>query len=401
MGDHPTEFGQHMTKQKTPYSQTVENEILREHQRVLIDLARYASETEDLQRFLDDAVVRVAAAVEIDHVKVLRYRPAQGDLVIDAGVGWNPSSLKAVSFATDLASPPGRAFQTGQPVLIEDMNDAPGYRVSIPLKEHRIVSLLNVPIFIDSAVWGILEIDSTILRGFTEDTTVFLVAVSALIGLVIRRVEAQSAQSQAIATAAQDARKREILLNEMQHRVKNNFQMLLAMLSFRTPRLATSERELASRLADAIRAMSLAHDQLSSSQSGQVVALSSYLKALASGLEVTLENIAVEVKTDEIDVWIDQAVPIGLIVNELITNSVKHAFDRGGGAIQIELLAGQARGFATLVVKDNGKGFDKVKASGSGLKLVRALADQIRGRIEEESSPRGTTTRLTFAPRAA
>jgi hypothetical protein len=110
MGDHPTEFGQDMTKQKTPYSQTVENEILREHQRVLIDLARYASETEDLQRFLDDAVVRVAAAVEIDHVKVLRYRPAQGDLVIDAGVGWNPSSLKAVSFATDLASPPGRAL---------------------------------------------------------------------------------------------------------------------------------------------------------------------------------------------------------------------------------------------------------------------------------------------------
>jgi two-component system, sensor histidine kinase PdtaS len=402
MADHPTNIGWVMTKQKAPYSRTVENEILREHQRVLIDLARYASETEDLQRFLDDAVVRVAAAVEIDHVKVLRYRPAQGDLVIDAGVGWNPSSLKAVSFATDLASPPGRSFQTGQPVLIEDLNDAPGFRISIPLKQHNIVSLLNVPIFMDSAVWGVLEIDSTILRGFTEDTTVFLVAVSALIGLVIRRVEALNAQSQAIATAAQDAVKREIFLHEMQHRVKNNFQMLLALLSFSTPRLTTnSERELAARLADAIRAMSLAHDQLSSSQSGQVVALSSYLKALASGLEVTLENIALEVKTDEIDVWIDQAVPIGLIVNELVTNSVKHAFKRGGGAIQIELLAGQAPGLATLIVKDNGKGFDKVKASGSGLKLVRALADQIRGRIEEESSPQGTTTRLTFAPRAA
>ncbi len=391
-----------MTKQKAPYSRAVENEILREHQRVLIDLARYAAETEELQRFLDDAVVRVAAAVEIDHVKVLRYRPAQGDLVIDAGIGWSPSSLKSVSFATDLASPPGRTFQTGQPVSIEDMSDAPGFRISIPLKEHGIVSLLNVPIFIDSAVWGVLEIDSTILRGFAEDTTVFLTGVAALIGLVIRRVEAQSAQSQAIAIAAQDARKREILLNEMQHRVKNNFQMLLAMLSFRTPRVATdSEHELGLRVADAIRAMSLAHDQLSSSQTRQVVALSSYLKALTSGLEVTLENIAIEVKTDEIDVWIDQAVPIGLIVNELVTNSVKHAFDRGGGAIQIELLAGQARGFATLIVKDNGRGFDKAKAFGSGLKLVRALADQIRGRIEQESSQRGTTTRLIFAPRAA
>jgi len=256
----------------------------------LIDLARYASETQELQRFLDDAVVRVAAAVEIDHVKVLRYRPAQGDLVIDAGVGWNPSSVKAVSFATDLASPPGRTFQTGQPVSIEDMNDAPGFRISIPLR-NTASSRFNVPIFIDSAVWGVLEIDSTILRGFTEGTTVFLIGVAALIGLVIRRVEAQTAQLQAIATAAQDAPQREILLNEMQHRVKNNFQMLLAMLSFRTPRLGTDcERELASRMADAIRAMSLAHDQLSSSQTAQIVPLSAYLKALASGLEVTLDT---------------------------------------------------------------------------------------------------------------
>jgi two-component sensor histidine kinase/putative methionine-R-sulfoxide reductase with GAF domain len=391
-----------MTKHKAPYNSAVENEVLREHQRVLIDLARYATETEDLQRFLDDVVVRVAAAVEIDHVKVLRYRPAQGDLVIDAGVGWNPSSLKAVSFATDLASPPGRTFQTGQPVLIEDMNDAPGFRISIPLKAHNIVSLLNVAIFVDTAVWGVLEIDSTILRGFTEDTTVFLTGVAALIGLVIGRVEAQGAQSQAIATAAQEARKREVLLNEIQHRVKNNFQMLLAMLALRTSQLATgSDRELASRVAETIRAMSLAHDQLSSSQGGQVVALPSYLKALGSGLQATLENIAVEVKADEIDVWIEQAVPIGLIVNELVTNSVKHAFDHGGGNIQIELLAGQGPGLACLIVKDNGKGFDPLKTSGSGLKLVRALADQIRGRIEQETSPRGTTTRLTFPPRAA
>jgi len=224
-----------MTKRKAPYNSAVESEVLREHQRVLIDLARYATETEDLQRFLDDLVVRVAAAVEIDHVKVLRYRPTHGDLVIDAGVGWNPSSLKAVSFATDLASPPGRTFQTGQPVLIEDTNDAPGFRVSIPLKEHKIISLLNVAIFVDSAVWGVLEIDSTILRGFTEDTTVFLTGVAALVGLVIHRVKAQGAQSQAIATAAQESRKHETLLNELQHRVKN------AARDARTPHAAVGD----------------------------------------------------------------------------------------------------------------------------------------------------------------
>src|SRR5262245_20900637 len=85
----------------------------------------------------------------------------------------------------------------------------------------------------------------------------------------------------------------------------------------------------------------------------------------------------------------------------LVTNNVKHAFEREGGAIQIQLLAGKAPGVATLMVKDNGKGFDKAKTLGSGLRLVRALADQIRGRIEQETSSKGTTTRLVFAPRNA
>src|SRR4029079_9989229 len=145
---------------------------------------------------------------------------------------------------------------------------------------------------------------------------VFLTGVAALVGLVIHRVKAQGAQSQAIATAAQESRKNETLLNELRHRVKNNFQMLLAMLALRTPQLATaSERELVSRVADAIRAMSLAHDQLSSSQGGHTVALSSYLRALGGGLQPTLENIAIEVRADEIDGWIEQAFPMGLIVN--------------------------------------------------------------------------------------
>src|SRR5205085_1916823 len=117
------------------------------------------------------------------------------------------------------------------------------------LSAHDISSLVNVPILLDNAVWGVLEGDSSILRGFTEDTVTFMSAAAALVGLVIRRTEAEAAQAQAVAAIAEEARKRELLLREMQHRVKNYFQTILAMIAFRKPRFATEHgRALASQI---------------------------------------------------------------------------------------------------------------------------------------------------------
>jgi two-component sensor histidine kinase/putative methionine-R-sulfoxide reductase with GAF domain len=367
---------------------------------VLIDLARYAAESPNVQRFMHDAVIRVSTALEIDHVKVMRYRPEHADLVIEAGVGWNAGSTTTTAFAADIASPPGRAFQTGQPVMIADVSDAPGFRISRALREHRIVSLLNVPIFFDSACWGVLEVDSTVLRGFSEDTVMFLTAVAALLTLVIRSASQQEQNARAVAVAAQEAEKRELLLREMQHRVKNNFQTILAMLTLQAANFPTSQgRNLVTKIADAIKAISLAHDQLSASQSGFAVELSNYLKALAGSIGLAAENIAIEVKADNVPVSIEQAVPIGLIANELVTNSIKHAFDTREGSIRVELMAAVAPGTAKLVVRDNGKGMGDADPKGSGLKLIDALANQVRGQVDRETSDKGTVTSLTFPMR--
>jgi two-component sensor histidine kinase/putative methionine-R-sulfoxide reductase with GAF domain len=385
---------------KPQYNQAVENEVLRQHQRVIIDLARFASEALDLQTFMDDAVLRVAAAIEIDHVKLLRYRAVEGDLLMEAGVGWEPGTVKATAFSTDLASPPGRAFQTGQPVQIEDVEAAGEFRISPLLRAHNIVSLSNVPIFMDGAAWGVLEVDSAVLRGFSEDTETFLVAVAALVGLVIRRVEGEQGQAEALAAIAEESRKREIMLREMQHRMKNNFQMILAMIQLRKAGFETEQgRMLISGIADAITAMSLAHDQLSASQDEEVIAVTSYLKALCSRIERSLENITIEVIGDELRISLEQAVPIGLIVNELAINSAKHAFGPAGGVIRVMVETSPVRGSVSLTVSDNGKGTSKSDKPGSGLRLIRALTEQIRGRLKQESSASGTITRLTFAPR--
>jgi two-component sensor histidine kinase/putative methionine-R-sulfoxide reductase with GAF domain len=391
-----------MPTQKPQVNLAVENEILRQHQRVLFNLARDASDPIGLEAFFDTVARRVAAALEIDHVKILRYRPECDDLLVEAGVGWRDGVVKIATFGTDLASPPGFAFQTGQSAIIEDIGDPKGFRISPVLQAHAIVSLANVPVFIDNAVWGVIEVDSSVLRGFSDDTIAFMNASAALITLVIRRAEVETAQAQAIADNAAEVRLRETLLREMQHRVKNNFQTILGMINLRRPRVPTEQgRNQLQQIEEGIMAMALAHAQLAPTQTGEMISLAGYLRALVRNCERTAENVGIALTLDELEAPIEQAVPIGLIVNELITNAIKHAFGPEGGAVTVQLRSSATpEGKAVLSVSDNGCGIDEGVAGGSGRNLLRALAQQVRGRFEQETSPAGTTVRLIFFPRA-
>lgn len=382
------------------YEIRVENEVLRRHTDILTDLTRRAAERVSLGDFLEELVVQVSDSLEIDHVKVLRYRADRGDLFCEAGVGWTPGVVKTTAFPIDMASPPGRAFQTGQPVSIEALDDEPGIRPSRVLREHGIVSLLNVPILVDGAAWGVLESDSSFLRGFSPDTINFMLACAALTGLVIRRAGAEDAQAEALAVAARESQKRGLLLSEMQHRVKNNFQTIMAMISLQTRNFPSDQnRAVFQKLSDNILAMSLAHDQLAPTQTGESVELRTYLRALITGIEKTFDGLTIELEAEDMQVGIDQAVPLGLIVNEAVTNAVKHAFEpEQTGAIRVTLRPIRT-GEAMLSITDNGKGIADDK-QGSGSKLIDALGRQLRGRVDRDTSDEGTTVCVKF-PRSA
>jgi len=134
---------------------------LRRHIRILVDIGRLSGENPDLDRFLDQTVLQIARGVEIHHVKVLQYRPETSDLLLVAGVGWKEGGVRTATFSVDLRSPPGRAFQTAEPVSIKNFSDQDEYVRSNFLKEHGIVSVSNVPVLIGGAAWGVLEVDST------------------------------------------------------------------------------------------------------------------------------------------------------------------------------------------------------------------------------------------------
>ncbi|HVG49671.1 MAG TPA: GAF domain-containing protein, partial [Rubellimicrobium sp.] len=209
---------------------------LRRHVRILVDLGRLTGENPNLERFLDQAVVQVARAVEIDHVKVLRYRPISADLFMAAGMGWKDGVVRAATVSADLRSPPGRTFQTGEPVVIKDTGAAPGFVISDVLTEHSIVSLANVPILIDGAAWGVLEVDSSVPRDFSQDTVEFMAAAATVIGAVVQRDVVYRNDAAAVVEATIEGQRRDVLLRELQHRVKNNFQVILASISMQKRR---------------------------------------------------------------------------------------------------------------------------------------------------------------------
>ena len=98
----------------------------------------------------------------------------------------------------------------------------------------------------------------------------------------------------------------------------------------------------------------------------------------------------------DVDLSIERAVPVGLILNEAATNSIKHAFGQAGGRITVKLVTGLRFGQARLAIADNGKGMDAATEAGSGRTLIAGLARQIGGAVSYESTSQGTAVSLTF-----
>jgi two-component sensor histidine kinase len=385
-----------MAKSRVPKTEVNDLVKLRRHVAILADIGRL-SVAADTEKFLDQVVVQVARAVEIDHVKFLLYRQATSDFIVAAGYGWHKGVVGTTTLSADLRSPAGRAFQTALPVSAADLMTSE-FECPAMLLDHGIVSVCNVPVFAEGMAAGVLEVDSTTRCEFTQDTTDFLLAVGGIVGSTLQKRAAARAETAARgATAMMEANHQDLLLRELQHRVKNNFQFILASIAIQRRRFKGAEtRRALTHVESRIHAISLAHDQLEPRQ-GQAIRLDSYLRALCDSLEQQSESITIELGLDEIDLAIDRAVPVGLILNELVTNSIKYAFaGRGGGRIGVQLIGGLLYGEARLTVTDDGVGIKADAVPGSGTGLIESLARQIGGTAVREPTDKGAAFSLTF-----
>jgi PAS domain S-box-containing protein len=197
-----------------------------------------------------------------------------------------------------------------------------------------------------------------------------------------------------------------MLLRELQHRVKNNLAMISSLVSLETDRLEREEdRDAFERVQDRIRAMALIYDLLYRSESVNDVDLAAYLKRLLEsfgesylgGPEAAVELVD-ELEPARLD--LKRAVPLGIIVTELLTNALKYAFP-GGRKGRIALSLRVESGEAIVAVEDDGVGLSEVPhdegATGTGVKLTGLFADQIGGRLSRGPGKDGSGLRCELA----
>jgi len=363
----------------------------------VLTLQRIAANDMPLQTFLDQIVAEVARATTITHIKILRYRPQKGDLLVESGVGWRDGVVGKATLPIDVSSPPGRVIQTGRSSLVEDFSKETEFKLSGLLQLHGIVSLLNVPIKADNAVWGVLEADSDQPCHFSDDLLTYLKICAHLIGSAISREQHKANAETNQVELAREQTRGTMLLTEMHHRVKNNFQIIVSTLLVQQRKSTEEEtRQVLRSMADRVMAIALAHDQLDPRQNATTVNLSSYLTALCRTINQVAQDVAVETDLDEGALPIENAVALGLILNELVANSLKHAFDSSGGHVKVAFRVGTSYQEASLTVTDDGKGIGAMRPGSAGTSLIDALVGQLRGRIERQSSKRGTTVAVFF-----
>ncbi len=200
-------------------------------------------------------------------------------------------------------------------------------------------------------------------------------------------------------------KEKEVLLQEIHHRVKNNMQIISSLLNLQSHHIEDDKvKDMFKMSRDRIKSMALIHEKLYQSKDLTKINFAQYIQSLAVHLlntyNVSMERIKLNAKVTDVFLDINKAIPCGLIINELVSNSLKHAFPQDKkGNIRIQLNRGN-NGYVRLVVSDDGIGFsenvDFQHPDSLGLQLVNDLVDQLGGTLELDSS-KGISYQISFS----
>ncbi len=269
---------------------------------------------------------------------------------------------------------------------------------SSKLKKHKIKSYLVVPYGDIDRPKGIFTFSECKKeRKWTELEKRILSEVVNIASMKTEQIKAE----QLIKTSLKE---KEVLLREIHHRVKNNLQVISSLLNLQAQYLKNKQDlEMFNESKDRVRSMALIHEKLYQSQNLARIDFAGYIRDLIYRLfrsyEADSGKIDLKMDIDDVSLGVDIAVPCGLIVNELISNCLKHAFPDGKkGEIKVGLQSIN-KSEVELKVSDNGVGlpddFDFRESESLGMHLVNILADQLGGMIELDRTG-GTEFKIKF-----
>jgi two-component sensor histidine kinase len=360
-------------------------------QSLLGEFGRFAMQTRDFRHILQRATELCAQGLEARLAKVLEYLPDEKRLMVRAGVGWAPGTIDSVSLAADIESPAGYAYQTGATVISNHLEAETRFRTPQLLAEHGVRRAINVLIERGGdgkSFFGVLEVDSPDPGQFDQADANFLAGFAGLLGIAIER-------QQADATLAEALEHQAMLTREMSHRVKNSLTSVVGLL--RVQARSAQSQDVKDALQDAslrVETIAQVHDHLWRGSQIGFVDLADFISELCKKLQGTTGAHLLHSHADAMLISADHAIPLGLLINELVTNAVKHAYP--GHAGPIEISAHEIKGHLQVEVSDQGvglpDGFDIDQPRNSlGFKVITGLARQLQGHLTVASNvPKGT-----------
>jgi len=388
-------------------------EKLLRQQAAIAGFGSFALRQSDLLTVLNEAARVCAEGLSVPFCKVCRYRSKENDLLIVAGFGWKSGLVGHVISRADQSSPQGRAFVTGKPSICNDLRTDTRYRLPPFYREHGIISTIDVVIKGDDKPYGVLEIDNDQQHDYDQHDIDFLtgfanvlaeaVAVSertATLQSTIEQMKVLLTQKNSL-VEAQDRLldQKKVLAEELQHRVRNNLQLVYGMLS---KQLGDTTDKVGQRglkaIARRVSTLAQVYDHLLGNEMTRTTDFGSYVNSLCRSLmEIQAGTVTLACDCDALILDLDIVTALGIIVAELVTNSYDHAFPGGKGdiAVMVHRNAGNVD-MATMTVSDNGMGF-KINGENKrhGIGLVRRLIEQIEGTVTIDST-RGTVWTVSF-----
>jgi two-component system, sensor histidine kinase PdtaS len=358
-------------------------------QSLLGEFGRIAMQTRDLRRILQRATELCAGGLQAPFAKVLEYEPDPKRLVVRAGVGWAPDTIDIVSLSADIGSPAGYAYQTGESVISNHLEAETRFRTPQLLADHGVKRAVNVLIEKGGegkAFFGVLEVDSADPGQFDQGDADFLSGFAGLLGIAIERQQADARLQEALQHQA-------LLTREMSHRVKNSLTSVVGLL--RVQARDAPSPDVKNALQDAsLRVSTIAevHDHLWRSSHVGFVELADFMTELCKKLRGNTGKHTLNCRSDPMLLSADHAIPLGLLINELVTNAIKYAYPQSSGAIEVS--AREIDGHLRVEVSDQGtglpEGFDIQQPRASlGFKVVTGMVRQLNGRLTAANDRRG------------
>lgn len=285
-----------------------------------------------------------------------------------------------------------QAIRITRKIYSQDLaNSLANYKTELAVKEKEKAIKIEKE---RKSLYGIIAILAFIL---------FLISL-----LVLRKIKKQSKQlfekNKIIANALEE---KEVLVKEVHHRVKNNFQIISSLLELQTKGIEDEKAlELANEGKNRVRSMALIHQKLYQEGSG-LIDFDEYIRMLIKELSLMYSSnkkVKTSVDSKNIRFDVDTAIPLGLIINEIITNSYKYAFKSDvNNSLSISIEKDKEHEYK-LVIEDNGPGlsnsFNVKKAKSLGLRLVNRLVKQLHGTLKQ-SNDKGAKFEIYFKDSAS